>query len=259
MLGTCKLCLRDGVELRDSHFVPAGVYRILREESSKNPHPWLLTQSTSFQTSQQMTAPLLCDECEQRFSTYGENWVLRNCLRQNGSFRLASILESRTPDLTAPETTTKIHYAVNIPEIDLTALAYFAASIFWRGSVYPWSDGNYPVRLGPFEESFRKYLLGDAGFPPDAALWVLVRPKSALDRATHTPAGGKTEEFHFHNFPMPGLAFSLFVGRRIPARLRGTTCFVRGVGNPIIISEHVEESILQTAIKMLRRAAAKGR
>jgi hypothetical protein len=169
-----------------------------------------------------MTAPLLCDECEQRFSTYGENWVLRNCLRQNGSFRLASILESRTPDLTAPETTTKIHYAVNIPEIDLTALAYFAASIFWRGSVYPWSDSNYPVRLGPFEESFRKYLLGDAGFPPDAALWVLVRPKSALDRATHTPAGGKLKNststispcraLHFRSLS-DGASLLGFVGR----------------------------------------------
>jgi hypothetical protein len=203
-----------------------------------------------------MIAPLLCDECEQRFSTCGENWVLRNCLRQNGRFRLASLLEARTPDSTAPGTTTKIYHAAHIPGVDVTALSYFAASIFWRGSIYPWTDGIYPVRLGPFEENFRKYLLGDADFPPDAMLWVLVRPKSIVDRATHTPAGGKTEEFHFYNFPMPGLAFTLMVGRRIPAQLRDT-CLVRGTGNPIIISEDFEEFMLQIAIEMQRKAIPK--
>jgi hypothetical protein len=194
MVGKCRLCLRERIELQQSHFLPAGVFRILREEGSKNPHPWILTKSGSFQSSEQMRAFLLCHHCEQRFSIKGENWVLRHCLRQDGRFRLASLLEARTPDSTAPGTTTKIYHAAHIPEVDITALSYFAASIFWRGSIYPWTGGIYPVRLGPFEESFRKYLLGDAEFPPHAMLWVLVRPKSIVDRATHTPAGGKTEE-----------------------------------------------------------------
>ena len=35
------------------------------------------------------------------------------------------------------------------------ALAYFAASMFWRGAVYPWTPKHtYPIRLGPYEEDF---------------------------------------------------------------------------------------------------------
>src|SRR5438105_778818 len=43
------------------------------------------------------------------------------------------------------------------PPAQLSALCYFAASIFWRGSIYDWNSSS-PVTLGPFEESFRVHL-----------------------------------------------------------------------------------------------------
>ena len=46
-----------------------------------------------------MTAPLLCQDCEQRLSKNGERWVLSHCLKRNGSFPLAEMLAARKPDM----------------------------------------------------------------------------------------------------------------------------------------------------------------
>jgi hypothetical protein len=76
----CKLCLQLVPRLEKSHFLSAGIYRRLRDDTEKNPNPWLLTPDGAVQTSDQMKEPLLCSKCEQRFSKFGENWVLKYCL-----------------------------------------------------------------------------------------------------------------------------------------------------------------------------------
>jgi hypothetical protein len=73
-----------GVELEDSHFLSAGIYRILRDDTEKNPNPWLLTKNATVQTSRQLKAHLLCRSCEERFTKNGENWVLRHCRQKDG-------------------------------------------------------------------------------------------------------------------------------------------------------------------------------
>jgi hypothetical protein len=204
----CKLCLQSVPSLRDSHFLSAGIYRILRDDNEKNPNPWVLSRKAAVQSSRQMKAYLLCADCEQRFSKHGENWVLRNCLRKDGTFPLYSILSARTPDISSPPNPTKIYYASGIPEINITALAYFAASIFWRGSIHPWNDdGSILVNLGPFQEQFRKYLMGQGAFPKDASLWFLVREGKEIDRLTYAPIGARQGNFHAYKFPMPDLPF----------------------------------------------------
>jgi hypothetical protein len=183
------------------------------------------------QTSRQMTARLLCCKCEQRLSKYGENWVLRHCLRNDGSFSLASNLASRAPDVASETTTTRVYCPSKIPKIDISALAYFAASIFWRGSIHPWNDDDsIPGNLGPFREQFRQYLMGEKAFPKDCALWVVVREGKEISRLTYVPVGERKGKFHLYNFPMPGLAFSIMVSKNIPANYR-QRCFVRGLGS----------------------------
>jgi hypothetical protein len=248
MVGKCKLCLRDGVDLQLSHLNPAGVYRVLRDDTEKNPNPWLLTKTAAVQTSKQTRARLLCRDCEQRFSQNGENWVLRHCLKADRSFPLAAILASRTPELLSSATSTKVHFAARIPEVDISALSYFAASMFWRASVYPWNeDGSIPVPLGPFREPFRQYLMGLADFPQHCVLWVAVREGKELDRLTHPPIGERREKYHVHIFPMPGFGFSLTAGRYLPPSYR-RMCFVRATGNPIIVTELIEEALKKSAV-----------
>ena len=89
MMGQCKLCLEPVTRLQDSHFLSKGIYKRLRDKNEKNPNPWALSRKTAVQISRQKTAYLLCSDCEQRFSEYGENWVLGHCLQEDGSFSLA--------------------------------------------------------------------------------------------------------------------------------------------------------------------------
>lgn len=157
-LGTCALCLNEA-ELQESHFLSAAVYRILRCDPSRgNPNPWEVTTKGSRQTSRQVKVRLLCWHCEQRLSTNGEHWVFTNGLRRDGSFRLMKALAGHTPVAENPNT--KIYRAIEIPEINITALTYFALSMFWKGSIHPWnSDGSCPVSLGMYKEPVRQYLL----------------------------------------------------------------------------------------------------
>lgn len=251
----CKLCLQLVAKLEDSHFLSAGIYRRLRDDKEKNPNPIMMTGKTAVQTSRQRKARLLCWDCEQRLSKKGEQWALKHCLQKDGSFPLASVLASRTPDVSSAQNPTKLYYASNIPEINIAALVYFATSIFWRGSIHPWnSDGTIPVRLGPFQEGFRQYLMDLQAFPKDcSSLWVVVREGKEIDRLTYAPTGKRIEKFHSYRFPMPGFYFTLNTGKNIPANFT-EKCFVSGNGNPLIVTNVVEPLLLNEAIKIRRRS-----
>lgn len=255
MLGQCRLCL-EVKKLRDSHYLSKGIYRILREDGFDNPNPWVLTKKTAVQSSKQETAYLLCQDCEQRFNENGERWVLKHCLRKDGKSRLADILAAKKP--VAWSDTTKLYYAHDVPEINISALAYFAASIFWRGSIHPWNyNGSFPVTLGPFQEPFRQYLMEEQAFPKDCSLFVVVREGKEVDRLTFPPTGGRRGNFHLFNFPMPGLAFTLITSKNIPIRYR-EKCFVHGSGNPIIAGNVIEPYLEETAVRMFSRLSKKG-
>ncbi len=253
---TCKLCLKFVAKLEDSHFLSAGIYRRMRDLTAKNPNPMLLTPKGALQTSKQIKTPLLCSECEQRFSKHGENWVLARCLQADGSFPLAALLASRAPDVFLPTTPTRVYYAAGIPKINAAALTYFAASIFWRGAVHPWkSDGTVPVPLGPlFEEQLRQYLMGLQPFPKDSfSLWVVVREGKEIDRLTYEPAGNRIGKLHSYRFPMPGLCFMLYVGRNSPEYIR-EKCFASGSGNPLVVSSFLEKRLFNEGVALRRRS-----
>jgi hypothetical protein len=98
MIGTCKLCLRDGVELQRSHLLSAAVYRILRDDGvAPNPNPVLITPEGRVQSNQQQWAHLLCRSCEALLSRVGEDWVFRHGMKQDGVSRWRSCCGGRDP------------------------------------------------------------------------------------------------------------------------------------------------------------------
>lgn len=258
MRGKCKLCLADDVELQESHFLSKGIYRALRVNlGTGNPNPWQITPEGAVQTSKQVWAHLLCAECELRFSKFGEDWIFRNGLKHNGSFRLASVLAA-SPFAIDSSGMTRVYRAAGITKVNVPALTYFAASMFWRASVHPWKlDGTTPVPLGPFEEPLRQYLMGETEFPVDMTVAVVVRLPSDISHFTHEPMGEWRGQLLVAKFPMPGFAFSITAGVDIPAHFR-RMCFVRGDGNPIFMSGALEQHILDEGVKMMRRSQQKG-
>ena len=174
-IGACKLCLAPAVELRDSHYIPAAVFRQLRDRQARSPHPYMITDRGSVQTSKQQKAHLLCNECEGRLSANGEDWVLKHFLKADGTFKLQDILSRRAP----------FAAVADIKEINPAALSYFAASIFWRGSIHPWNtDSTVPIPLGKYAEPFRRFLMGEQQFPVEAALFLAVRDGEAVSMLT---------------------------------------------------------------------------
>jgi hypothetical protein len=88
MIGQCKLCLTAGVELQDSHYLSVGIYRILRDDTEKNPNPWLLTKNATVQTSRQLKAHLLCPGLRTTLSRNGENWrYCKPAIGKNGKIK----------------------------------------------------------------------------------------------------------------------------------------------------------------------------
>ena len=220
----CKLCLNYFDRLEQSHYIPKGIYKRLRDVNEENPNPWAISPKGAVQTSYQMKAHLLCEDCEGLFNKKGEKWVLANCIQTDGVFPLFSILNSKNPDISFQRDATRVYFASKISEININALAYFAASIFWRGSIYSWnSDKSIPVSLGPFQEDFRQYLSGLKEFPKYSALWVIVRDGDIfqdgdkVDKLTFAPYGKNNGITHSYNFTMPGIAFTLHTSRNIPA------------------------------------------
>jgi hypothetical protein len=158
-LALCKLC-RQERELRESHFLPAAVYAQLREGAPQNPNPVLITNKISLTTSKQITDRVLCAECEELFSRNGEAWVLGNMSRPEG-FPIQDALAANKP--IQSNDNFAYYSSVTMPAINMTALVYFAMSMFWRASAHIWRNVSgfmEGIELGPFEEPIRKFLLG---------------------------------------------------------------------------------------------------
>ena len=118
----------------------------------------------------------------------------------------------------------KVYHAASIPGVNVEALAYFASSMFWRGSAHQWTIRGRAakgIRLGPYQEALRTYLLGQTEFPRACVIWVSVADtRTPIDAFSLTPYGGRSHGYHVYKLPVRGVGFHLFVGKRIPAQFR---------------------------------------
>jgi hypothetical protein len=209
--------------LQDSHLLPKSLYRFVRAKTKGNTSPIVVARDAAWNTDKQITKPLLCFDCEQRFSKNGENWTLRQILRGEKSFRLLDMLKASTPIMTKAD---RALYALdNLAELRAQDLLYFALSVFWRGAATDWSlDGHVIERLqfgSLYMTAISEYLLGRAGFPANVALHVEVCDDPTLAATTLiTPAGLNAVGFHRYGFMIPGVAFHMFVGQMIPFEMR---------------------------------------
>jgi hypothetical protein len=236
------------MELQRSHLLSAAIYRILRDDGrAANPNPVVITPEGRVQSSKQQWAHLLCRFCEAILSREGEDWIFRHGMKNDGSFPLADVLRRSKPSVGALAEHTRLYESVLISEINAAAITHFAMGIFWKASIHGWNtDGTIPVNLGRYDDEFRRFILGEADFPKDAVLAVMVREGGVIDRLTHTPAGVAGAQVSTYQFPIPGFSFVLTIGTNIPERT-SQYCFVRGLGRPIVTTIAVEQFLFQQA------------
>lgn len=233
----CPLCLKritPPAARCDSHLLPAQVYRVLRAKGQKNPNPILISGSRVLATSRQLQQPLLCRDCEDRFNNRGERWVLAKAFTDNGTFGLRNLLLEAQPLHKTDRLA--VFAASQIMGIDCAQLGYFAASVFWRAAVVEWATAGPSVHidLGPYLEPLRRFLVDESPFPENTALCVRVLTIDGLLQTAEVPITTCSQPWFIHQFSIPGIAFSLSVGGRLPNEVR-RLCFTKSAEHFIFL------------------------
>jgi len=254
----CKLC-RSSSDLRVSHFIPAAAYKILAR-LNQSP-PVVVSDKVAIQSGKQMEDYLLCSTCERRFSENGENWVLGHCFRGDNNFKLKSMI--LTQEALWGNDGIKAYPAANVPEIKIDKLAYFAASIIWRGAVHQWKLDRIPVtrlEIGPkYEKELRQYLMGKAPFPSNAVVWVSVIPTDELSHTFTPPFGEKDlRQFWKYRFTVLGLRFIFLLGNRLDKEAR-LMCSYRSPENWIYSGTDVGDHLIRELAPKMQTAIPKGK
>ena len=260
--GTCALCLKTR-DLRDSHLLPAGVYRVLSAGAPPGQRAPVIVDKdkTAVLSSAQARAHLLCSDCEGRLNAGGEDWVLKNCWRSPTRFPLHATLTNATPLFN--DKGARVYPGRQVPGVDIDKLIYFGLSIFWRVSVCDPNFGRikkHPrLSFGPYKDRLRLYLLGTTGMPHGVVLLVTI--STDLDelpnKAVMMPQFFCKEEFHHHyQFAMLGLRFDLLCGGRIRELLR-RLCTARS--GYLYMNKGGDDGLLKTMKTMVNRAEGKGK
>ena len=207
----CRLCLEEA-ELQDSHLLPKALYRMIGRGSNRaHPDTVQLTYGSQRKSSEQARRPLLCRPCEQRLSTNGEEWMLGQCFRGQGRFRLRATLRQGCA-LSGADTE-----AYSGSEEQVARLAYFCLSVVWRASLCDWicrGERYEQIELGRYENEIRRYLKGDTDVPGRIGVMVML---SGLDRPRLEmclPLSYREDSYHCYRFHIPGLTFVATVGGR---------------------------------------------
>jgi len=172
----------------------------------------------SFTSSRQIRAYFLCSSCEQQFSANGESYVLRECARQNGLFKLRELLLSTTAHWEKGED--KLYEVSTLLGPKIEQYLYFATSVFWRAGARSWSIKDIRVnqiKLGKYQEQLRLYLSGKTGFPGNGRLLLSVSSEAIPLRSVIPPWTGRSKGAHYHTFYIPGILFTLFLSGELPS------------------------------------------
>jgi hypothetical protein len=160
-LGTCKMCLQEK-ELLRSHLIPRAVHEYTTAGGHK---PITLRKGVLMSGNVQLQDYLLCLGCEQILNDGGEDWTVDKLATHEGQFPLYDLVTAKEADRSF--NTTRVYFMVDRPEVPFEKLVHFGMGMFFKAAVHPWEGGKIDPRieLGPYAESLRRWLRGDAGFP----------------------------------------------------------------------------------------------
>jgi hypothetical protein len=198
----CRLCL-EVRQIQDSHILPKWVYRrmVARRNADAPPpvaQPIRLDGRTAVATNTQPREHLLCSACEQRLGLW-DDYASRITRQRDGRF--PALDDALVGEVMEPG---GLRLGV-APDIDGEQLTRFVCSVLWRASITSWRDFDQ-VSLGPFEERFRRFLIGEGSLPDEARL-VLKLLSPADDLPVDQMAWGPIARVEFG---MPAIGFVLF-------------------------------------------------
>jgi hypothetical protein len=118
----------------------------------------------------------------------------------------------------------------NGSEVDVNAdrFAYFTLSVAWRRSIHEWcSFDGAPLpqwNLGEFGEQMRAFLSGEAGFPPDTAIMVIVCSDEYTRQFWTTPSTDVAYDCLGFEFIARGVYFRGLMGHHLRPDFHKMSC-----------------------------------
>ena len=250
MQGRCKLCLKDDVRLQESHFMPAGLYGYCRHPDFS---PVRIGGGIVIPTDRQTLDYLLCQSCEQVLNDSGETWLVPKLARMDRAFPFYDLL-TRVPPLWNEDGMT-LYLASQNNEIKVNKLVHFAMGIFWKASVHPWMRARTDpwIKLGPYSDNIRKWLLGTDSFPDHIYLNVLVLKPEQAQIVFNEPYEGKRKECRRFLLHVPGISFTMSVGKVVPDETK-SFCVFRHPEHPIFVSESMSVKVAELFADQFHRS-----
>jgi hypothetical protein len=252
MFGKCYLCLEES-ELQFSHLLPKALYRMVgRGSDVTHPDTVEISLNERKKSSVQSRRHILCARCEQSLNANGEKWVLHNCYRGRGVFRLREGLRKR--NLLSPGLDSEVY---STSEEESSKLGYFSISVAWRASLCDWPtrSGKYhSIDLGPYQEQIRRYLRGEADLPNCVAVTVILSQLDTPVLAFCFPLSYKAIGCHCYRFHIPGMSFVVAVGRGV-LRDWPEICILRSPVRPVFVSKSGDERTQEEMMKLMGKVA----
>ena len=147
--------------------------------------------------------------------------------------------------------------AVHVPGFPIPHVLHFASGVLWKAAAQTWWDGTRQLsrcRMGPYEEDFRRYLLGVGPFPECARLALQVVSDTPSLNTILSPYKNRWGEGWKHTFAIPGLIFVMFIGKSRPPAFEN----VSPGSLPIFLAPGVGNQLFANALALPRKVKALG-
>jgi hypothetical protein len=258
--GVCMLCQKRA-KLCKSHYLG----RVLHKMSfTGDEPPVVMTPKLVRISPRQLWAHLLCEACEQRLNELGEKPFLALCNDASNNFRLLNLMRVAVPmqpassvrvshggvifrDVDGTFSKSVVQYSGRSMGINTEALAFYALSVLWKGSVHKWKtfEGQEStVDLGKYQEPIRRYLAGEATFPDGVYVIATTCTDQGSPGMCFAPSKVSGSRFPMYSILVRGIWFHIVTTDEAPAGLSDLCC-VRSAEN-VIFKEDCLERFLET-------------
>jgi len=247
--GVCKMCIYTK-ELVSSHLIPAAMYDYCRKGELR---PVRLGDGALIPTDRQTQDYLLCKGCEDILNKRGEHWLAGKLATWERTFPLYDLLAKQP--VVFDEGDVRVYAAGQDPELRIADIVHFAMGVFWKSSVHSWRGGSKEpqIELGPYSDRIRVWLRDESEFPAHVHLVAAVsRPVRAQIIITepYRSCGDGGHTFVFH---VPGLFFSLNVGKTVDAATKATSLYP-SMNHLIFVSDGLTDNLEQLFAGKTREA-----
>ena len=232
--------------------MPRWGFKRLRDKNARVAEPVYLHGGIATQRPEQHTEYMLCDTCEQRFRER-ETYVASLVPGADNRVGVCGLPRTYIDEDTA---------LLDAGSLDCDAIAYFGLSVVWRAAVAKRTLTS--VRLGPYEEPFRSYLLDPgSGFPEHAYVLVAtyadgMTPGTLLDRMILMPETVAKGTHRTHRFLLCGLDFHVAVGKTTPPFVRRLSLRGDNATRGILLVSFMGSNLARLVFDIGRRAKAVG-